>query len=87
MVYILHFDKKFHHAQHYVGCTEDLQRRLKEHLNCRQCGSKIVRAAIKKGIKIELAKVYPEGDRVLEKKIKSMKKTSLICPICQRGIN
>ncbi len=87
MVYILHFDKKLHHAQHYVGCTENIDRRMNEHLHCHQCGSNLVRAAIKQGINVVLAKVYPNGDRALEKKIKAMKKTSLVCPICQKGIN
>jgi hypothetical protein len=31
-VYLLHFARPVHRAQHYVGSTEDLDRRLQEHL-------------------------------------------------------
>jgi len=81
-VYILHFNEKFYHAQHYVGCTENMQRRTREHLHCYPCGSNLVRAVIKKGIEVVVAKVYPDGDRALEKKIKATKNTSKLCPIC-----
>lgn len=30
-VYVLHFSRKIYGAQHYVGSTEDLDRRVKEH--------------------------------------------------------
>ena len=87
-VYILHFTEKLHNAQHYVGCTENLPRRMNEHLHGYSNGSKLVRAVIKNGIEVIVAKVYPDGDRALEKKIKAIKKTSLVCPICQnKGVN
>lgn len=30
-VYLIHFDRKIGHAQHYIGSTTDLERRLQEH--------------------------------------------------------
>jgi predicted GIY-YIG superfamily endonuclease len=29
-VYLLHFDRRLHHAGHYIGSAEDLGRRLAE---------------------------------------------------------
>jgi len=84
-VYILHFAEKLHNAQHYVGCTNNIERRMREHLHCYSGGSKLVRAVVKRGTEVILAKVYPYGDRNLEKRIKAIKKTSLICPICLKG--
>lgn len=31
LVYLLHFEQKICHAHHYIGSTNDLERRLKEH--------------------------------------------------------
>ena len=31
MVYLIHFDEKYHHAQHYLGYTGDLENRIAEH--------------------------------------------------------
>lgn len=30
-VYLLHFERPVRHAQHYLGFTENLERRLSEH--------------------------------------------------------
>jgi len=30
-VYLIHFVRKYHHAGHYVGFTDDLPRRIAEH--------------------------------------------------------
>ena len=31
LIYLLHFEKAYHHTRHYLGSTDDLERRLKEH--------------------------------------------------------
>ena len=83
MIYILHFSKKVAgHAQHYVGFTKDSDRRLKEHLNCQQSGSPLVKAAIERGYKVEVANTF-DGDRKVEKQIKRQKNTSRFCSICR----
>ena len=82
MIYILHFSKKVAgHAQHYVGYTSDSERRLKEHLNCNQSGSPLVKAAIERGYQVKVANTF-EGDRKVEKQIKRQKNTSRFCSIC-----
>ena len=30
-VYLIHLDRKVHHAQHYLGSTDDLDARIAEH--------------------------------------------------------
>ena len=30
-VYLIHLDRKVHHAQHYLGSTDDLNARIAEH--------------------------------------------------------
>lgn len=79
MVYILHFEKPYKHARHYVGFTTDLDRRQREHTHyCRSPLLKAVRAA---GIRWYLAVVF-EGGRKLERKIKESNHTSRYCPLC-----
>jgi hypothetical protein len=33
MIYLLHYDQPLHHAQHYLGFTDDLDARTSRHLN------------------------------------------------------
>lgn len=84
-VYILHFEKKFYHTQHYIGWTkgnsiEAVQKRLKTHLSGK--GSKIVRSVVASGIKIEVATIFINGDRKLERKLKDKKNAKQFCSIC-----
>lgn len=42
-IYLLHFSKPYKHARHYIGYTDDLDKRLARHLIvvvfCMHCGS------------------------------------------------
>ena len=51
-VYLLHFHQRLRHAQHYLGATEDLIRRLAEHEHGH--GSKYMAAVVAAGISWEL---------------------------------
>lgn len=83
MVYILHFNRPYFHARHYVGYTEDTDRRFKEHFNCHQSGSPLIQAALEAGITITVSKIYFDGDRNLERKIKKSHHTERYCPLCK----
>jgi len=91
MVYLLHFDEPFKHAKHYLGYTgrNDINYRMKEHSSGR--GSKLMAAVSAAGIKFTIAKVWEDGDRTFERKIKNQKNTPRFCPICNKthkgGIN
>jgi predicted GIY-YIG superfamily endonuclease len=32
-VYLIHFDRPYHHARHYIGYTDDVDARLAGHLS------------------------------------------------------
>jgi predicted GIY-YIG superfamily endonuclease len=83
MVYIIHFVPKYFRAQHYVGFTADTERRLLEHLAMRSSGSPLVKAVLQSGSTVTMSKIYPDGDRILEKAIKRQKNTHRFCPLCQ----
>ena len=59
MIYLLHFERPYHHARHYLGCTDDLVRRLREHLaGKRMGGSPLIEAARDVGIGITLVRLW-----------------------------
>jgi predicted GIY-YIG superfamily endonuclease len=78
-VYLIHFNEKLHHAQHYIGYTDDLNARMDRHMA--GLGSKLIKAVIEAGITFKIAKVW-EGDRSLERSLKNKKKARLFCPCC-----
>lgn len=80
-VYLIHFHSKLHHAQHYLGWTNDLEQRIEKH----QCGegARLMAVIGKAGIRWEVSRVWPEGDRDLERRLKRWHKARTLCPICK----
>ena len=85
-VYLLCIDPPLHHARHYCGWTsdEDVSRRVREHTDCLQSGSPLVRAAIQAGCRVRIARTWtgPDADRRLERRIKNLHGTR-VCPLCK----
>lgn len=82
MVYLIHFAQKLHHAQHYIGFVDrNLKQRIKKHRS--NTGAKLLAAVNRHGIQWEVVKVWEDGSRDLERRLKSRKKARCICPICR----
>lgn len=82
MVYLIHFQEKLHYAQHDIGFVEDdLMQRIELHLNNR--GAKLLAAVNHQGIRWQVVRVWLEGDRSFERKLKDYKKSRCFCPICR----
>lgn len=83
VVYLIHFDRPLHHARHYLGyCNgESLEQRIERHR--RGDGSRLMRAVVAAGIGFEVVRVWEEGDRALERRLKNRKKSSKLCPVCR----
>ncbi|MGE5433057.1 MAG: GIY-YIG nuclease family protein [Syntrophomonadaceae bacterium] len=79
MVYLLHFQDNYCRARHYVGYTNDVQRRMKEHLSGQ--GNPLVRAVIESGIQVYLARLF-QGNRQVEHQLKRQKNVKRFCPYC-----
>lgn len=85
MVYLLHFEKPIspdHTAQHYIGYCEDLPRRIAQHRA--GCGARLTEVAKERGIGFAVVRVWPDGDRKLERRLKN-RHGSRLCPICGRS--
>jgi predicted GIY-YIG superfamily endonuclease len=81
MVYLIHFDQPFKHARHYIGYAEnDLEQRIEKHKS--GFGAKLMRAVTNAGIEWKVVRVWNEGDRTFERKLKNWKKSSCLCPEC-----
>jgi predicted GIY-YIG superfamily endonuclease len=84
MVYLIHFSSKLHHAQHYVGFVDgNLPRRIRRHKSGR--GAKLLAAVTLNGIGWQVVRVWPEGNREFERKLKNYKKARCFCPVCCRN--
>jgi hypothetical protein len=87
-VYLLHFEPRFKHAGHYMGYADDIGKRVYEH-EYGQSGARLITAAVAAGVKLHIARVWPGGDRNMERKLKGgmfNKRTGSLarqCPICK----
>ena len=83
IVYLLHFDRSYRHALHYIGFTQNLDQRLADHRAGR--ASPLIAAAIADGIDFQLAAIW-ESDRHDERRLHRQKSTrARLCPICVAG--
>lgn len=80
--YLLHFEPAFKHARHYLGCTDNLDRRLKQHYDGKGKGSPLVKAAIDAGCHVSLSNTWLGGYE-FEQWIKKQKNIKRYCWICQ----
>lgn len=82
-VYLLHFDRPIsprHTAQHYLGSTDNLPRRIRQHHKGQ--GSRLCQVAKEREIGFVVAREWFLGDRQLERKLKSRKNSRKLCPVC-----
>jgi predicted GIY-YIG superfamily endonuclease len=78
-VYLLHFERPLHHAQHYLGYTAELEERLDRHRA--GTGARIVEVVTERGIPFALVRTWA-GTRKLERRLKRRRNARLLCPTC-----
>ena len=99
-VYLLHFDQAIPHGQqagtqHYLGFAHDVAMRVGEH-RCGK-GARLTQVFAERGISFEIARVWPDAGRDLERKLrpaahrrvaagmgKRWHSPKRLCPICRR---
>lgn len=85
-VYLLHFDRPFRHARHYLGSAADLVQRLHDHQF--GGGANIVRRAAEDGVRWQLVRTWTcrttKEARKLEADFKRAQHNTRLCPICNR---
>ena len=79
MIYLVHFETPYYHAQHYIGYAGDVEERLKRHGT--SGGSKLLHVINQKGIGYKVVRTW-EGGRQEERQLKRQKNAARYCPIC-----
>lgn len=92
-VYLLHFEPPYKGAGHYIGYTNrSVKVRVGEHLA--GSGSPLVRAAVLAGCDVKVVRVWRSGSkredrrewgtRAWERRLKALKNTPRVCPVCHK---
>jgi len=78
-VYLIHFETKLAHAQHYLGFTTDLEQRLKSHSG--KNGSKLMNAVNENEIKWSVSRTWTKP-KSFERELKNCANSPVLCPVC-----
>ncbi len=82
VVYLLHFQRRYKHAGHYLGSCNDLTRRLTQHGKGQ--GARLLDVITRAGISWRLARTWP-GGKQRERQLKKQGGASRSCPICKEA--
>lgn len=89
-VILLHFDRPVNDdrpAQHYLEFAEDIDRRLRDHVaGDRTRTSGIMFACHERGIGFTVARVWKDGTRRDEYRLRQLGKNPKLCPICNPSL-
>lgn len=80
VIYLLHFDRPYKHAKHYLGWTNNLEQRLTDHRA--GTGARLMAVLAREGIGFTLARIWQPADRRRERQIKNQGGLSRSCPEC-----
>lgn len=70
--YLLHFDRPYRHAQHYLGFSDDIPYRIAQH-KAGVSGVKLIDAAVASGVSFTLTRVWPGAGRRAERRKKALR--------------
>jgi predicted GIY-YIG superfamily endonuclease len=84
-VYLIHFEKPYKHARHYLGFSEDADARLVQHQNGN--GARLLQVVKQAGINYNIVRLWENKDRHFERRLKNWKKSKQLCPVCKREKN
>src|SRR3954471_5078030 len=81
VVYLIHFESRLKHAGHYLGYSDDLDRRMTQHQSGN--GARLMEVIAAAGIAWKVVRAW-RGDRSLERLLKRRKNTPRqLCPVCR----
>ena len=83
--YLLHFDQPYpagKRPQHYLGYARNVATRVAHHA-AGTSGARLPAVMREAGIGFTVARVWPDGDRALERRLKRWNKGRALCPECK----
>jgi hypothetical protein len=84
VIYLIHFDRPYRHARHYLGFVESprgLVGRLARHAS--GAGARLLAVVAAAGIGWRLVRTWADGTRAEERRLKSSRHAPRYCPICR----
>lgn len=84
-IYLVHFERPFRHAKHYLGWTGgSLAERFARHRSLAPLrrGSALLRAVFAAGIEFKVVRTW-KGDRNRERRMKNDGHSARVCPVCR----
>lgn len=86
-VYLIHFDRPYKHARHYVGFTEadDVVERVAQHEAGN--GARLLAVVAAAEIKFRVVRKWPGASRDFERRLKNARHTPRFCPECKHEWN
>ena len=84
-VYLLHFRQAYpagRRPQHYIGWARDVAARTAHHADGTS-GATLPTVMHAAGIPFTVARVWPDGDKRTERRLKGWKKGAALCPLCR----
>lgn len=87
-IYLVHFERPYRHAQHYVGWTRELRQRFYRHTSDAPLrrGSALMRAVVAAGIGFKVVAVW-SGTRTDERQIHQHRNNKRRCPVCRGEVS
>lgn len=80
-VYLIHFERPYKHATHYLGFTEgNAFERLLTHKLGR--GARLLEVLNQQRISYDISRIWHNKDRTFERTLKCWKKSRQLCPCC-----
>lgn len=78
-IYLIHFERPYRHARHYLGWAAHLTARIAHHRN--GSGARLLQVVGEAGIDWDVVRTW-RGTRVDEARLKSHKNNVRMCPVC-----
>jgi predicted GIY-YIG superfamily endonuclease len=80
-VYLIHFDRPYKHAQHYLGSANNVEERIKQHRN--NSGARLLQVINNAGINWTVVSIWKNVGRDFERKLKRCHSGRQLCRICK----
>lgn len=82
-VYLIHFDKPYKHARHYIGFTTQIADRMNTHVTAGTRSAKLMQVITAAGITWQIAKLWSDKTRAFERQLKKWHGAVKFCPLCK----
>jgi len=81
IVYLIHLERPYKHARHYLGKSRHLAKRMAHHRA--GTGAHFLAVCNGAGIEYKVVRTWDDDGNGLERRLKNQKNSPRLCPICR----